>query len=393
MSLLGLHSKEDPLVPLTAEVILGHTKLLDGIDTTPETGACYCSPVFCAERFLVESLATLPIQAYMTATREKASGDPAYRLLHDRPNNIGQTPFIFWSTAWRRAIRTGNAYIFVEHDQAARPANLLLLDNTRVKVRLVNGVKAYDYSGDQDYSITAGQVIHLMGFTENGIVGIPLLTYAQRAIGLSILTEDYGLRYFTEGEQTSGGYVKVPFSDNAKILRVKEAIKAWKANRHQVPIIPEGGEYVTTTTNNEQAQFLKTREFQLLEVARFTRVPPHILMHYATGGTYSNIESQGIDLVTNCLQPWITQGEQEISRALFPAGDRYAEYLIDARLRGDALTRMQAYQIGIQTGIYSVNECRKRENLPPVDGGNVHQIGTYMQPLSGARTKEAGNGQ
>lgn len=388
LSIFGIHSKEDPTVPLTAEVILGTQKILDGINTTPETGAMYSSAVFCGERFLVEALASLPILTYNTATKDRADDDPAAVLLKVRPNQH-QTPYILWSTAWRKAIRLGNAYIYVEEDQAGRPANLLLLENNRIKVKLINGQKVYSYTGDQDYTIPNSRMIHLMGYSEDGCVGIPLLQYAQRAIGLALLTEDYGLRYFTEGEQTSGGYVKVPFSDNNKIKAVKAAITAWKLNRHQIPIIPEGGEYVSTTTNNETAQYLKTREFQMLEIARFMRVPPHILMHYSTGGTYSNVESQGIDLVTNCLQSWITQGEQEINRVLYPDGQNYAEYLVDARLRGDTLSRMQAYQIGLQNRIFTRNECRRHENLPPVQGGDLFDTPTFLTPGSQGAT----NGQ
>ena len=388
LSILGIHSKEDPTVPLTAEVILGHQKLLDGINTTPEVGACYSSAVFCGERFLVEALASLPILTYNTATKDRADDDPAARLLKTRPNQH-QTPYILWSTAWRKAIRTGNAYIYVEQDQAGRPANLLLLENNRIRVKLINGQKVYHYTGDQDYTIPSSRMIHLMGYSEDGCVGIPLLQYAQRAIGLALLTEDYGLRYFTEGEQTSGGYVKVPFSDNNKIKAVKAAIQAWKLNRHQIPIIPEGGEYVSTTTNNETAQYLKTREYTTAEIARFMRVPLHILMQPANSGTYQNVESAGIDLVTNCLQPWITQFEQELNRVLFPDGQNYCELLVDARLRGDTLSRMQAYQIGLQNRIYTRNEVRKHENLPPVKDGDLFDTPTFITPGSQGAT----NGQ
>ena len=110
------------------------------------------------------------------------------------------------------------------------------------------------------------------------------------------------------------------------------------------------------------------------------RIAPSVLMHYSTGGAYSNVESQGIDLVSNCLQSWITQGEQEISRVLYPDGKQYVEYQVDARLRGDTLSRLQAYEIGLRSRIFTRNECRQHENLAPVTGGDEFDTPTFLVP-------------
>src|SRR5690349_3035662 len=123
-NLFGRKSKEDPTIPLTAEVIYGTQKPLANVSTTPESGALYGSAVFSAERFICEALASLPLITYSRATKERAEGHPAYAVVKQRPNGF-QNYFIFWSTAWRRAIRRGNAYIYLEYDNGGRLANFI----------------------------------------------------------------------------------------------------------------------------------------------------------------------------------------------------------------------------------------------------------------------------
>lgn len=357
---------ENPAVPLS-EVIFGDQTPKTDIDASPESAALYVSAAMSAIRFLSEALASLPIIIY-DENRKRAESNPAYWILHDAPNAF-QTPFTFWREAWRRAFTKGNAYIYVDYDRAGRPVRLLLLDSNAVTVRIVNGVKVYTYRG---FTLGADEVIHLMGFSIDGLIGVPLLQYAEKPLRLALVAEDYALKFFSDGE-TVPGYITVPASTDSIVKQIKSLVAEWRQHRHKYPVLPGGAELKAAPTGNNQAsQFLELRSFQTLEVSRITRVPPHILMHYATGGTYANVESQGIDLVTNCLQSWITQGEQEITRCFFhPAGKLYAEYLVDARLRGDNLSRMQSYEIAIRSHMMTPNECRARENLQPLSGGDT----------------------
>lgn len=139
----------------------------------------------------------------------------------------------------------------------------------------------------------------------------------------------------------------------------------------------------------EQAQFLETRKFQTEEICRIFRVPLHLVGNLERA-TFSNIEYQSIDFVVHTIRPWLVRLEQSINKSLFLKGERkeyFVSFVVEGLLRGDFASRMQGYSIGIQNGIYSVNEIRNLENfnlLSDEDGGNLHIINGNMTKLKDA---------
>lgn len=368
--------KENPDIPLTADVLYGPSPA-QNYATIP-SAAMYNAPAFSAVRFISESLATLPLVTYRYETTEEATDHPAYRILRDRPNEY-QTPFLFWNTAWQRALWTGNAYLWTEQDAADRLANLVLLDNTRVRVAVENGTKVYTYTGDGDYRISPDRIIHLMGFTITGLLGVPLMTYAQGAIDLAMAAEQYGTEFFTKSD-TAPGYIQLdnPNANAAQIQQVRDGIaKVRQEKGQQSWLIIPGGKPVKLGYDNQQSQFLELREFQICELARIFRIPPAILYHYAKGGgTYANLESEQRDIVINSLQPWISQWEQEVSRCIFGgAGDFYVEADVSERERADTAGRTEAATGAFAAGIVTRAEARAMLGYPD-DGQTAPQTQT-----------------
>lgn len=341
------------------------------IDANSDIGALRYSPISAAERFICESIANMPLFVY-DEEKHRATDLPAYQLLHNRPNSF-QTPYLWKKVAIQTAIRHGQSFTLIERNGLGEVARLLLLENRYVTVKFEGGVKFYEYKSPQISGVIADtDMIHLLGFTDDGISGIPLYQRCSEVIKLGLAVEQYALRFFTQGH-TGNRYVKIPVGTTPE--QYEQIAASWRdahegaANQWKTPVLPYGAELVDLQPPNDTAQLLELRKFQLLETARVMRVKPHVIQHYETGGTYANIEAQNIDLVQECLQHWITPFEQEITAKLCPDGYT-AEFLIDARLRGSTKERYEAYKIGREIGILSRNDILRMENRPTVPDGD-----------------------
>ena len=146
-----------------------------------------------------------------------------------------------------------------------------------------------------------------------------------------------------------------------------------------------------------EAQFLETRKFQIDEIARIFRVPPHMVGDLDKS-SFSNIEQQSLEFVKYTLDPWVTRWEQAIHRSLLLESEKkeyFAKFNVDGLLRGDYQSRMNGYSVGIQNGFLSPNDIRSLENMdliPDNLGGNLYLVNGSMQKLSdaGAAYKQKG---
>jgi len=150
---------------------------------------------------------------------------------------------------------------------------------------------------------------------------------------------------------------------------------------HQIGISPE------------DSQMLETRKFQVGEIARIFRVPPHMIGDVEKSTSWgTGIEQQNIGFITYSLRSWMVRWEQAIHQTLLSADERkdyFAEHLVDGLLRGDAQTRYKNYQIARQNGWLSGNDIRVLENMDPVDGLDAYLVNGNMIPVdqAGQRTE------
>ena len=139
----------------------------------------------------------------------------------------------------------------------------------------------------------------------------------------------------------------------------------------------------------EEAQFLETRKFQINEVARLYRIPPHMVGDLEKS-SFSNIEQQSLEFVKYTLDPWVIRWEQALKKALLLPGEKrdyFIKFNVDGLLRGDYASRMSGYAIGRQNGFYSTNDIREMEDLNPLpdeEGGNLYLINGNMTKLKDA---------
>ena len=365
---------------------LGAVDRLAGLPTPSVQASLSQAAVWACVRVLSETVASLPLITYRTTSdggRERATDAPIYNLLHRRPNPE-LTAFEMEELLTSHCATWGNGYAYLDLANNGQVREMWPLRPDRMTVRRgQDGALVYPYmlpSGEVRV-LQAWQVHHRRGLSSDGIVGYSPVRVAMLAVALSMATEEFGARFFSQGARP-GYFLSYPgvLKDDA-FARLQKRFnnQGGLSNAHKVQILEEGMKAETVGIPPDEAQFLQTRIFQAQEIARIFRMPPHKI-GLLENATFSNIEHQAIEFVTDTIRPWVRRFEAAIWRDLLTEGDRqslYAEYLLEGILRGDTATRYQAYAIGRQWGWLSVNDIRRMENQDPVAGGDI-----YLQPMN-----------
>ena len=378
-----------------------------------ERTAMQASAVHACVRVLAEAVAGLPVHLYQfkeDGGKERVPDHPLYYLLHDAPNPE-MTSFIFRETLMTHLLLYGNAYAQILRDGRGRVLALYPLLPSKMNVsRAKNGDLIYTYRRDQEESRikpAAGEVklrkedvLHIPGLGFDGLIGYSPIAMAKNSVGMALAVEEYGATFFGNGANP-GGVLEHP-SVVKDVQRVKDSWNSayqGSANAHRVAVLEEGMKFHAIGIPPEQAQFLETRKFQLNEIARVFRVPPHMVGDLDRA-TFSNIEHQSLEFTKFTIGPWVTRWEQTLQQALFLPSERSrysVKFNLDGLLRGDYQSRMRGYAVGIQNGFLSVNDVRSLENmdlLSEEDGGNLHCVNGNLVRLKdvGAAYRKNGGG-
>lgn len=365
-----------------------------------ERSAMQMTAVYSCVRILSEAVAGLPLHLYQytdKSSKEKAVENPLYFLLHDEPNTE-MTSFVFRETLMTHLLLWGNAYSQVIRNGKGEVMGLYPLMPDRMTVnRDEKGRLYYEYmvSSDDAKTLKNGtvrlspyDVLHIPGLGFDGLVGYSPIAMAKNAIGLAIAAEEYGSKFYANGATPSGileypGTVKEP----DKVRESWNAGFGGSSNSHKIAVLEEGMKYTPISISPNEAQFLETRKFQINEIARIFRVPPHMVGDLEKS-SFSNIEQQSLEFVKYTLEPWLVRWEQAMQRALIPQDDKskyFIKFNVDGLLRGDYQSRMQGYATARQNGWMSANDIRELENLdriPAEEGGDLYLINGNMMPLS-----------
>ena len=302
------------------------------------------------------------------------------------------TSFVFRETLMGHLLLWGNAYAQIIRDGRGRVLGLYpLLPSKMLVNRTDQGILFYQYEKDgRTYFLPDTDVLHIPGLGFDGLVGYSPVAMAKNAIGMAIATEEYGAKFFANGA-SPGGVLEHPgvVKDPGKIRESWNAVYQGSGNAHRVAVLEEGMKFQPIGIPPEQAQFLETRKYQLNEIARIFRIPPHMIGDLEKS-SFSNIEQQSLEFVMYTLDPWVIRWEQAISRALFSDSEKrqyFVKFNVDGLLRGDYQSRMNGYAVGRQNGWLSANDIRELENLnriPPELGGDLYLINGNMTKLADA---------
>ncbi|MEA4969919.1 MAG: phage portal protein [Candidatus Pelethousia sp.] len=359
-----------------------------------ERTAMQTTAVYACVRILAEAVAGLPLHLYKHKAdggKEKALGHPLYYLLHTEPNPE-MTSFAFRETLMSHLLLWGNAYAQVIRDGAGRVLALYPLLPSKMTVdRTPAGQLFYEYRTDTGPVILRPQdVLHIPGLGFDGLIGYSPIAMAKNAIGMAIATEEYGAKFFSNGANP-GGVLEHPgvVKDPKRVHESWNAVYQGSGNAHRIAVLEEGMKFNAIGIPPEQAQFLQTRKFQINEIARIFRVPPHMVGDLEKS-SFSNIEQQSLEFVKYTLDPWVVRWEQAIQKALLLPSEKrayFAKFNVDGLLRGDYQSRMTGYATGRQNGWLSTNDIRELEDMnriPAELGGDLYLINGNMTKLADA---------
>lgn len=371
--------------------------------TVNERTAMQTTAVYACVRILAEAIAGLPLHVYryrLDGGKERVALHPLYYLLHNEPNPE-MTSFVFRETLMSHLLLWGNAYAqIVRNGRGQTVALYPLLPNKMEVSRAQNGELVYTYYRDADESglkpkggyvtLRKDEVLHIPGLGFDGLIGYSPIAMAKNAIGMSLATEEYGAAFFANGANP-GGVLEHP-GVIKDIQRVKDSWNSayqGSANAHRVAVLEEGMKFQAIGIPPEQAQFLETRKFQINEIARIFRVPPHMVGDLEKS-SFSNIEQQSLEFVKYTLDPWVVRWEQSLQQSLILPSEKpslFIKFNLDGLLRGDYQSRMTGYATGRQNGWLSANDIRELEDLnriPAEEGGDLYLVNGNMLPLSQA---------
>lgn len=380
--------------PLTADRLvaaLGGRPSVTGKAVTPE-GSLGIPAVYSCVRVLTDNVASLPLLLLRRLPgrgKERAVEHPLYALLHDSPNPY-MTAYQFKETLMGHLLLWGNAYAEIVRDQSTGQVVALypLRPNDMTTIAPSSaGPLIYTYrlpKSGRTVELRQDQVLHLRGLSHDGIRGYSPITLHREALGLTLAAEEYGARWFGNSAQPGGVLQAKTRLKPEALINLKNS---WEeAHRgleqsHRVAILEEGVEWKQVGLPPGDAQFMETRQFQLTEVSRLFRVPPHKISDL-NRATYSNVDKQEQQFMLDCLRPWLVRWEQQISKDLLTQLERrdyFAEFLMDAQWRADIRTRYQAYAMGRQWGWLSANDVRDFEGMNPIaDGGDEYLVPVNM---------------
>lgn len=365
-----------------------------GVSVTPET-ALGLTAAYAAINVIATDTAALPVRVYRRqpdGSRVEVPDHPASELLKWSPQGQTiETTSMRQRQAWMgHTLGWGNGYQEIERDNAGRPIALHLLcpkgtqperrtEDRRLVYRLPNGK-----------TIPPTHVLHLAGLGFDGLRGYSPVQLAREAIGLGLAAEAFGASFFGNGSMPRG-VLKHPGRVGEEVLKDLRAnweeIHRGPDNANRMAILEEGMEWIQTTINPQDAQFLATREFQVKEIARLYRVPPHKIGDFSEAHL-ANFEAGNLDYLITVLAPWCEQQEQEYSLKLLTREERlagyYIEHVLAALLRGDSKARAEFYTKLRDLGALSPNEVRRMENMNPVPHGDVHLVPLNMTTLQNA---------
>lgn len=364
-----------------------------------ERSAMQMTAVYSCVRILAEAIAGLPLHVYRYKDgggKEKALDHPLYPLLHDEPNPE-MTSFVFRETLMTHPLLWGNAFAQVIRNGRDEIIGLYPLMPNRMTVgRDEAGRLYYEYQRTWDeptgrfetVTLAARDVLHIPGLGFDGLVGYSPIAMAKNAIGLAQATEDYGASFFANGA-APGGVLEHPgtIKDPARVRESWQSTFGGARNGNKIAVLEEGMKYTPISVSPEQAQFLETRKFQINEIARIFRIPPHMIGDLEKS-SFSNIEQQSLEFVKYTLDPWVIRFEQAITKTLLSPREKpqiYVKFNLEGLLRGDYESRMNGYAVARQNGWMSANDIRELENLDRISieaGGDLYLVNGNMLPLS-----------
>ena len=354
------------------EGLWGANKSLSGEQVDQETALKFSAVLSCV-RVLGETMASVPKHVYRTEDGNKFidTDHPIYNLVHSEPNEL-MTAFTFYETMMAHVTLWGNAYAEIKRKLMV-PVELKIIHPGLVTPVLYKaGRLRYKVKGtteeEKERIIDAIDMLHVPGLSFDGILGKSPIDIAADNIGLGLSMQRFGSEFFKNGASLTGVFEHPGKLSDKAYKHLTESLKqkvTTQGERHGIQILEEGMKYAQMSIPPDSAQFIQSRKFQVNEIARIFRVPPHMIGDLERS-TNNNIEHQGIEFVTYTMLPWCMRFEQEMNRKLFKESEKGKMFIkcnLSGLLRGDAKSRGEYFRIMNGMGVYSINNILELEDM------------------------------
>lgn len=338
-----------------------------------------------AVRLLAETAGELPLVVRRNDgdEKERLPDSPQWALLHDEPN-LEQSPFDFIHYLVA-SLQQSNAYLLKTKSRGV-VRELIPLDPNTVAPFYKNGQMQYRvYRNGTSQVLTRTDLIHIPGLLwRHPYIGVSPVQLHRNSMGTALATEEYGGRWFANDGQPGGAIsVKGPLNS----VQAREMLAQWNerhggvGNSHRTGLLTNGATYTPFGVNLKDALYIEAQNFGVEQVARIYRVPPEKI-GAKSESTPGELDAVNQDFLTYSLLPWLRRIVQGLARDrdLFPDRTVVPEFVVEGLLRADTKTRFEAYMKARQGGIYTANEIRAKEDMPPIEGGDQLQL----TPVGGA---------
>lgn len=376
---------------------------LSGLDVPQYQGrrlspdaAMRISAVFACVNVLGQAIGQLPatvIERGRNGSRVPVDDHPVSRLFDDSPG-ADLSPIVFKEMGTAHAATRGNFVAIIRWDGRGAARELEPVHPTRVSIRRDGRDRVYDVRQDDGStrSYASRDIFHVHGLAWDGVGGISVVRCAMRSFGLTDAAEELGERFFGNGARPSG-FLEVPgvLSDPVQRQQLKDELSGQhggSANAGKTMVLDGGKKWHQISIAPDEAQFLETRKFQVNDICRWFRVPPHMVGDLERS-TNNNIEHQAIEFVQNSVMPWVLRWEEEANRKLFPQRKHRLKLNVNALMRGDHKTRGEWYRSLFSIGAINQNEVRAWEDIDPFEGGDRHWVQGAYVPIDQAGQQPA----
>ena len=378
-------SLENPAVPLwspAAENYLGFPRSSSGVAVDRQSVLGYPAVWRCLN-LVAGKIAKLPLDVYRHNSdggREVDTEHPAHWLLSKRPSNL-YTPHVWKKTLVQHALLHGNGFAWIIRDSVGRPDELLILNPEHTGISLDGGNLLYFTRIGQDEikKILPENIIHLKGLSHDGLIGYSVIDALREAFGIGIAAQRYGSIWFRNNGSPGPFILKFPGRmDQPQIDQLREQwdkLHSGIDNSHRWALIANGGSVENFKIDNNTAQFLQTREFEVAcGIASIFGVPASKL-GIKINTSYGSLEQEEKAFLNDCLDDWLTMIEEEVETKLLKQSQlvRDSHYIeFDRRSLEQADTKQHADTLIalVNGGLLTENEARAELNRPAVSGGD-----------------------
>lgn len=355
------------------------------------------STVYCCVNLISDSVAVLPLETYKLdgeGFKTPYIDHPAYELLNLEPNE-DMTRFTFFKTLMTSVLLTGNGYAYIERDRNLHPLQIIYIPTSQVSIEWIvdkSGIrrKRYRVTGFRDL-VEPRDMIHVLNFSYDGIIGVSTLTHARQSLGISSDSEAHAAGFFRSGANTAG----VLTIDGVRLdkKQKEQNYGEWENRTNPVTgrpngiVILEGNmKYQPITVSPKDSQLLESRQFNVVDICRFFSVSP-VKVFDLSKSSYSTVEATQLAYLTDTALAIITKIELEINRKVFLSSERRfvkAEFNTSAILRTDKAAQAAYWRDLFNIAGATPNEVRRENNLTRMENGDNAFVPVNMQTLDRA---------